>query len=99
MEKVGAEMAKKIMQEVQGTVSEGRQRIIVDLTRVKEGCPDFSDAVVRAAEMVDRAGGVLVVTCPTDTAEAHLGEKRSIPLRRDSLPEAVRFLCRGEGRS
>lgn len=98
MEKVGAEMAKMITREVQGVVSEGRHRIIVDLTRVKEACPDFSDAVVRAAEMVDKAGGVLVVTCSDEAAQVHLGEGRSIPLQKESLPEAVRLLCRDEGR-
>jgi len=99
MGQTGVEVAGMIMNEVEEAVSEGHRRIIVDLSRVREARPDISDAVIRSAEMVDAAGGVLVVTCPMDTVESLLGVNRSIPLLKESLPEAVRLLCRGEVQS
>jgi len=97
--RAGEDMADTVIEEVTTALDEGERRLIVDMTRVKDPCPDLRDAVIRCAEMADSRGGILVVSCSPDDAESHLGESRSIPLLRESLPDAVRFLCRGEVQS
>lgn len=98
---VGAEAAQAWLHEVERAIAGDHVRIILDLRRGSEPCSEFCRAIVKAAEMVGRAGGSLVVICPYEQAREHLGDRagKQVPHVEESLPEALRRLSRGEVKS
>lgn len=95
---VGPEMARAWLDEVRAVASAGFSRVILDLRRASVPCSEFYDAIFRAAEIVARVAGALVVICPHPEARERLKEMASDggPEVETSLPDAVRRLSRGE---